>query len=127
MLSSKVGIILNTLKSKIDSSKGLPIFYDKNAKFENWLQVELCGILSEKCQAEIIPEQYSEANQCSYDISGEKVLIELKIHTTKKSASHNIKGIIKDIEKLKRAPDSKEKAIIFVAFPLKYNDKEWVT
>ena len=57
--------------------------------------------------------------QCAYDISSEKLVIELKILATRsKTFSQNIKGIEKDIKKLKNTPVSMEKAMIFVTFPL---------
>ena len=123
MKPKDVSLILSALQSKIKSNKGLAVFADKDAKFENWLQVELCGILFDKLKKKIIPEQYSKVNNCAYDIFGEELVIELKILATRsKSFSQNIIGIKKDIEKLKRTSVSKKKVVIFIAFPL---DDKW--
>lgn len=110
--------ILNKLKKKIESSKGLSIFAKQESKFENWVQVELCGILSDYCK-EVIPEKYMRDSSCSYDIDFDsRIAIELKIFTNNgKSGSRNVEGVIKDVKTLSRVPNNKEKIEILVVFP----------
>ncbi len=109
---------LEALKTVIESNKGISIFANRNAKFENWMQVELCGILSKKYK-EIIPEPWIKSANRGYDIDVEgKIAIELKIFTTSpKSASRNVESIIKDIKTLRELVGGIERLLIFVVFP----------
>lgn len=48
MLMDMYKNILKLLAEKVEYSEGVKVFLNKPNKFENWVQVELCGILSEE-------------------------------------------------------------------------------
>jgi len=41
-------MILDDLKTKLESSKGIAVFINERAKFEGWLKVEIVDILYNK-------------------------------------------------------------------------------
>jgi hypothetical protein len=116
--------ILEELIGKITKSEGVLDFAtrEKQAKFENWLQVELCGVLRKNHT--VTPEKYvnyiREGKQSgnSYDIFLDStVAIELKIFTNNgKSGSENVKRVIKDISKLKDLPGNIVKLEILLVY-----------
>jgi len=121
--------ILIKLKGKIESNQGLIVFGQNKAKFEDWIKVELCGILG-KYDGKIIPEKDD------IDITSNKLEIELKIFVTNgtyeevedvpsKNVTENRNGIIKDFVDLKKR-HGKERAVIFIVFPVSGESDNWV-
>ncbi len=120
-------LIINQLRLKLENSQSLSIFARERAKFEGWLKVELCDILS-KFFKDVTPERDR------IDITFENWAIELKTVNTNiryenvknktRPITKNIQGIINDIEKLK-STNYKNKAVLFIAFPAEHNHKHW--
>ena len=120
--------IFKKLRQKIENHKGLQIFIKERAKFEGWLKVELCDILSEKYH-DIVPEKNRT------DIVFSKYAIELKTINTNyrhkgvknkiRPIAKNIQGIIDDINKLKKST-YENKIVLFIVFPIgKKDGKKW--
>ena len=119
--------MINELVPKLENNNGLAIFVENKAKFEGWLKVELCGILS-KYFSTVIPEKDR------IDIVFNDWAMELKTVNTNYEfenvvnktcpITENIGNIISDIEKLKSTPYP-NKAIVFVVFPVKHNNSKW--
>jgi hypothetical protein len=120
-------LIKKKLPKKIASTKGLNIFVDNRAKFEGWLKVELCDILS--YHYSIVPEQDT------VDIVvDDKFALELKtvntnytykgIENKTKPITDNINSVIGDIKKL-QLKEYSNKAVVFVVFPLSLPNKNW--
>ena len=59
--------MLRLLCDKMKSSEGIRIYSKKPAKFEQWIQVELCGILSAMGQHPV-PEMNTGEDWKSIDI-----------------------------------------------------------
>jgi len=137
-------MILDDLKTKLEKSKGIAVFVKNRAKFEGWLKVEIVDILCNKMNPdEITPEApdnneniKSEENKKAKHIDivfGDSAL-ELK--TVNTSYSHedmenkirpitdNVNKLKNDIDKLRNLhrEDIKNKAILFVVFPLSQNN-----
>ncbi len=120
-------IIFKEMKSKLENNKGLSIFAKERAKFEGWLKVELCDILSKYFKS-IAPEIDR------IDITFENWAIELKTVNTNiryknvknknRPITKNIKGVIDDIENLK-STNYPNKAILFIVFPIVHDNKNW--
>ena len=113
----------------LHQNTGLPFFAQNRAKFEGWLKVELCGILS-KFTNNIIPEKNR------IDIVVDNWAMELKTINTNyryknvknkiRPITKNIQGIIYDINQLKRNFKYKNKVVAFVVFPLSHtNTEKW--
>lgn len=120
-------LIFGALKPKLESSQGLFIFAKERAKFEGWLKVELCDSLF-KYFKDVAPEKDR------VDVTFENWAIELKTINTSyrhenvknktRPLPQNVQGVIKDIEKLKHL-NYKNKAVLFVVFPLPQCHKKW--
>ena len=118
------------LPPKIQNHKGLSYFVKNRAKFEGWLKVELCEILSDKIE-NIVPEKDR------IDIVGDDWALELKTINTNyhytniedktRPITKNIEEVIKDIDSLINKQNSFKKAVIFIAFPLSLSNhsKYW--
>ena len=135
--------ILDDLKTKLENSKGIDVFVKNRAKFEGWLKVEIVNILCNRMPDKtdkIIPEApdsnkniTSEKNK-NYQhvdiIFDDNSALELKTINTNyrhdkvknkiRPISYNIKQLIADIKKLRdlQNKDIKNKAILFVVYPL---------
>jgi len=122
-----IKIIFTELKNRLESSKGLSVFAHERAKFEGWLKVELCDVLSAYVSS-IIPEKLR------VDVTFDDWLIELKTVNTNVRYSNvknkhrpitkNIQGVIDDVLKLKKIGHC-NKAIVFVAFPIEHDNDYW--
>jgi hypothetical protein len=121
-------IVSRDLKSKLEQNQGLAVFAKNRAKFEGWLKVELCDNLT-RFVDDITPERDR------IDVTFKGWAIELKtINTTYRVSNFvskhkpllkNIRGILKDIEKLKLSTYL-NKAVLFVVFPVNHEqDKRW--
>ena len=120
-------LIFDKIKLKLENNQGLSIFAKERAKFEGWLKVELCDSLS-KYFKDVAPERNR------IDVTFENWAIELKTVNTNISyknvknkhrpITENIKGVIKDIEKLKSTGYT-SRAILFVVFPITHGNKYW--
>ena len=120
--------ISQDIANRLSSHSGLKFFAQNRAKFEGWLKVELCDILS-KHTNNIIPEKDR------IDIVVENWAIELKtINTNYRCANcenkirpitKNIQGIIDDIAQLKNNSRYINKAVAFVVFPLPKGTSKW--
>jgi hypothetical protein len=119
--------IFRSVIPKLENNDGLPIFAQERAKFEGWLKVELCATIS-KYSREIVPEENR------IDVTFDNWAIELKTVNTNirynnvknkhRPITNNIQGIIDDIEKL-RSTTYANKGILFVAFPILHDNKDW--
>jgi len=105
--------VINGLAGKIRNSKGVSVFVKNESKFENWLQVELCGLLAEK-EYDVCPEKKIPGVSKSVDICFDvpkkgKYACELKVvlvdgRVRNHTASSTLDTIQKDIEKLRGLP-----------------------
>ena len=119
--------IFTDLKTSIEGNDGLSIFACERAKFEGWLKVELCNILSRHSD-QITPEK------SLVDVTFDDWLIELKTINTNyrysnvvrktKPITNNVEGVVKDIKKLRKRK-YKNKAVLFVVFPVIHYHKDW--
>ncbi|MEA3297782.1 MAG: hypothetical protein U9R56_07955 [candidate division Zixibacteria bacterium] len=126
-------LIFENLKPVLETHSGLRIYVRERGKFEGWLKVELCRVLSENG---IDPEPES----ARWDVSFEKWGIELRTVTTnvshdnvkniKRSTTRNVEALIKDIWKLitpGRTITFPNRAILFIVYPLDHEDPHWQT
>jgi len=124
-LSSK---LLNELAFRLEKHNGLRIFAVERAKFEGWLKVEICDILLNYFK-DVIPEKNR------VDISFDDWGVELKTLNTNikyeevkdktRPITKNTNGVIIDINKLKSLNCYKNKAVLFIVFPITSDDKKW--
>lgn len=124
-------IIFNGLKPKLQKSKALAIFARERSKFEGWLKVELCEILSSKGFKDVVPEKNR------IDVTFENWAIELKTANTSykyndvrpktRPITKNVDGVVKDIRKLKKSRSRIfiNKSVLFIVFPLERNNPFW--
>ena len=128
-------IIFNGIIPKLENNDGLVIFVENRAKFERWLQVELCGILShhfptvipEKDKIDIVLEEKNDDVVNDWAIELKTVNTSYgfnEVENKTRPITQNIKGIIEDIKKL-RSTNYTNKAVLFVVFPVTHNYKEW--
>ncbi|MGB9763603.1 MAG: hypothetical protein ACPLW7_06440, partial [Minisyncoccia bacterium] len=122
-------LILDEIILRIKDKKGLYIFAQNRSKFEGWLKVELCDILY-KNGIKPIPEYFDKSLNKNIDLAFENKewAIELKTINTNyrdkntyvksRPITKNVGDLEKDIEKLKNLNEFKNKAILFVVFPL---------
>ncbi len=120
-------LIFGEIKPKLENNQGLSIFAKERAKFEGWLKVELCDILS-KYFKDVAPERNR------IDVTFENWAIELKTVNTNiryenvknktRPITKNTQGVIKDIEKLK-STNYTNRAILFVVFPITHDNEDW--
>jgi len=141
--------ILDDLKTKLESNRGIQVFVENRDKFEGWVKVEIVDILCNRMPdktGKIIPEApdsnkniTSEKNK-NYQhvdiIIDDDSALELKTINTNyrhdkvknkiRPISYNIKQLKADIKKLRDLQDEniKNKAILFVVFPLPKKDVE---
>ncbi|MFC2067208.1 hypothetical protein ACFLUO_09230 [Chloroflexota bacterium] len=119
--------IIQEIKPIIENNPGLVIFARERSKFEGWLKVEICGILS-KYFEDVTPEKGR------IDICFGEWGIELKTVNTNirydgvknkiRPITKNTQGVIDDIDKLSKSTTPK-KAVMFVAFPIEHDNKNW--
>jgi len=125
--------ILDDLKTKLENSKGIDVFVKNRAKFEGWLKVEivniLCNGIPDKTD-KIIPEKYR------IDVVFDDSALELKTVNTNyrrkgivnktRPITLNVEQLENDINKLRKLHriDIRNKAILFVVFPLSENNIE---
>ena len=120
-------IIFRKLRPKLENNHGLAICARERAKFEGWLKVELCESLSE-IFTDVIPERDR------IDVTFSDWAIELKTLNTNyrfknvenkmRPITKNIQSVIDDIENLKSS-NIKNKAILFVVFPVSDEVEYW--
>ncbi|MDO9028171.1 MAG: hypothetical protein Q7U68_04850 [Candidatus Roizmanbacteria bacterium] len=114
----------------LSTNTGLQFFAKNRAKFEGWMKVELCGVLS-KYTSDIIPEKNR------IDIVVENWAIELKTINTNyrcenvenkiRPITKNIQSVIDDINQLKNNSEYTNKAVAFIVFPLPQNNTDkWI-
>jgi len=142
--------ILDDIKTKLENSKGIDVFVNKRAKFEGWLKVEIVDILYNKITKNVTPEapdnnknitSEENKNDQHIDIVFDDSALELKtvntsyrqegIENKTRPITLNVKQLKNDIDKLRKLhrKDIKNKAILFVVFPLpdddidKFNEK----
>ena len=137
--------ILCELKKKMEESIGVRIaVMQGSVNFENWLQVELCGILTGlfkdleiKIEKEI--DIVGDLKKRYLDVYSSQFAIQLKVLFTgstsvtgctlsAKIGRHDGDcGLIPDIQRLKNYSNeyTGERAVIFVVFPTKHNGDGW--
>jgi len=145
--------ILDDLRDKLEGNEGIGVFVKNRDKFEGWLKVETVDILYNKFTENVVPEKrYYSKNANSkkrnkhyriVDIVFDDSALELKtVNTNYKHIKNkkvkrgndknnrpitlNIKQLKADIEKLRNLQneDIKNKAVLFVVFPLPKNNIE---
>ncbi|MFC1984637.1 hypothetical protein ACFLU0_01310 [Chloroflexota bacterium] len=119
--------VLQEIKPIIENNTGLTIFARERSKFEGWLKVELCGILSKHFE-DVTPEK-DRTDICFGEWGIELKTINTNIRydgVQKKNRpiTKNTQGVINDIDKLSRSTISK-KAVMFVTFPAEHDNKNW--
>jgi len=136
--------ILDDLKTKLENSKGIAVFVKERAKFEGWLKVEVVDILCNKMDPKKITPEAPDNNKNitskenkkgqHIDIVFDNSALELKavntsykhegIENKTRPITDNVKQLVKDINKLRELyrEDIKNKAILFVVFPLYQNN-----
>jgi len=122
-------IIIPNIIQRIEQHQGLANFASIRAKYEGWLKVEICDILSDHFE-NVLPEQ------SRIDITFNDWAIELKTINTNyrhgnvknmhRPITKNIEGIIDDINKLKRKIDNNS-AVLFTVFPANENNQQWLS
>ncbi len=120
-------LIFSEMKSVLESNQGLYIFAKERAKFEGWLKVEICKILSKQFE-DVIPEKDR------IDIIFQNWVIELKTINTNyryknvkrknRPITRNIQRLLDDIKKLKSI-NYTNKAVLFIVFPTNHNNQKW--
>ena len=120
-------IIIRDLKPKLETNQGLAIFAKERAKFEAWLKVELCGVLSNYVKW-VCPEKNW------VDVVFDNWAIELKTLNTNyrysnvknknRPITNNTHGVNVDIKKLQNL-EVKNKAVLFVVFPVEHENENW--
>ena len=120
-------LIFSGLKPILENSNGLAIFARERAKFEGWLKVELCGIMSKHFK-DVTPKK-QRVDVCFGDWGIELKTVNTNIRysgvrTKTRPITKNTQGIINDIDKLLRL-DIKNRAILFVTFPIEPNNIYW--
>lgn len=118
---------LSGIKPILENSIGLEVFARERSKFENWLKVEVCGLLVKHC-AQVIPEKQR------VDVFADEWGIELKtvntnirykgVQNKSRPITKNTKGVINDIDKL-RQMNMQKKAVVFIVFPIEHENKQW--
>ena len=128
-------IIFNEVIPKLENSDGLVVFVKNRSKFDGWLKVELCEILSkhfptvtpEKDRIDIVLEDKNNTALNDWAIELKTINTSYKFKNVKNKTrpiTENIKGVIKDIKKL-RSTNYTNKAVLFVVFPVTHNHKKW--
>lgn len=117
------------IPKRIATNKGLNNFAVNRSRFEGWLKVETCDILSEHMSS-ITPEKDT------IDIVADNWALELKTPNTSyrhlnvinkiRPITDNVNGIITDIDTLKNNHVYSNKAVVFIAFPLFLANKRWI-
>ncbi len=125
-------LLFREIKLKLENNQGLSIFAKERAKFEGWLKVELCNILSSPKYFNYFNDIIPEKDRI--DITFKNWAIELKTINTNiryenvknktRPTTKNVQGVIKDIKKLK-SRNYKNKAVLFIAFPINHDNKHW--
>ncbi|NQS90633.1 hypothetical protein HQ584_12690 [Patescibacteria group bacterium] len=120
-------LLLDEIITKLEGNQGLSIFAKTRAKFEGWLKVECCGILSNHFS-------YVAPEKDWFDIVFDNWAIELKTVNTNyryekaenkiRPITKNVQGVIDDIEKLKSSRHI-NKAALFVVFPVTHDHEKW--
>lgn len=121
-------IIEQEVPKKINQHDGLNFFIKNRAKFEGWFKVELCDILS-RYTNNITPEKDR------IDIVFDDWALELKTSNTNyryenvknktRPVTKNVTSIIKDIVDLRNNKNYKNKAVVFIIFPLSKTTTDW--
>jgi len=121
-------ILEHEVPKKIEQHDGLNFFIKNRAKFEGWFKVELCGILS-RYTKNITPEKDR------IDIVFDDWALELKTSNTNyryenvenktRPVTKNVTSIIKDIVDLRNNKNYKNKAVVFIIFPLSKTTIDW--
>jgi hypothetical protein len=128
-------LIFDQIKLELENNQGLFIFAQNRDKFEGWLKVKVCEILSSSEHVQNVAVEVGTIKKRKIDIVCDDWAIELKTTNTNyrynnyveikgRPITSNVKNIIKDIKKLglSKYPN---KAVLFVVFPVEHNKKEW--
>lgn len=115
------------LIEKIKTNNGLCQFAIERSKFEGWLKVELIDTLL-KYSKDVKPEIDR------IDVSFQNTAIELKTINTNyrfvnvknksRTITKNIKGVLKDISKLK-VKEINDRFVVFIVFPVEVQKPQW--
>jgi len=122
------------LTKSIKENRGLDYFVKNRSKFEGWLKVEICNILSKhndikSLQVEKSIKDKKQFIDIYFECAKYHYYIELKTLNTSykingianktKPITDNINGVIKDIEKLQNIKEKNiVRIVLFIVFPL---------
>lgn len=119
--------ILEILANRITDSKGIGLFIHTNHSFENWIVVELCGILDNRKEDDLkieVKYEYNdqsknELKEKSHDIIWNGYAMEVKIigddNNRKPDIYYNDSCVKSDIKKLLDSPKAEKlKKIIII-------------
>ena len=124
-------IIFNELPQRLNQHMGLSVFAKERAKFEGWLKVEVCDILSKHNLPNVVPEKHR------VDVMCDGWAIELKTVNTNyrypnvinkhRPITINVQGVIDDIEQLRNSSKLSgiKKAVLFIVFPVSHIRSDW--
>ena len=122
-------LITDQIVPELQNHRGLAVFARNRSKFEGWLKVELVRCLSEE-----FPDVRPETNRL--DVTFDNWAVELKTVNTNyrfpnvqnltRPITRNVQGVIADTSKL-RSSAAKNKAVVFIAFPVEHNHPDWQT
>jgi len=119
--------VLNALKARLETNRGLAIFARERARFEAWMKVEVCASLSERFP-DVVPEKDD------IDITFEDWAVELKSVNTNykypnvtpksKNITDTIQSVVDDMGRLERK-GPKNQAVLFIAYPVEHDHPAW--
>ena len=122
--------IISEIKNKLGESVGVRLFADHGSRFEQWLQIEICGLLN-KLGMVTIPEKSDSLR--SIDVSfkdkhNAEYLIELKVvglqsKYGEKSKATTLKGVYEDINEFPRRTNVGH-IVLFATFPGSIKDNK---
>ncbi len=120
-------VIFSKLIPKLETNSGLYFFARERSKFEGWLKVELCGILSEYLENVIPEKEFIDVTSDNWAIELKTVNTNIRYSNVKNKSrpiTKNVRSVIDDIEKLKSKKYS-NRAVLFITFPIKHENENW--
>ncbi len=120
-------VLTKEIANRLNNSNGIRAFCQHRAQgFENWIQVEACGILVDRGVAveNIMPERENTVDICFID-NHEKYAIELKVliaHNVgvsrKETKASDLNLTLNNLKKLEKMNQFGHRATILVTYPL---------
>ena len=122
--------IIPKIKEKILENLGVRLFADQGSRFEQWLHIEISGLL-EQAGTKTIPEKSDGKRSIDIyfkDNNGKEYWVELKVISLQSRYGDRMKattlsGVWKDVEKLKKIRNAC-RIIMVATFPGSINDNK---